>query len=128
MALTSAAIMLAAYAISFVLILSVNLSLAGAVEDTGNPLEGMMLRMTTISGIAFGAFVAIIVMSTFSGFPTALEIAGVITLLVVLITGLEILMLIGWFSAGVRLGLVTKGFSFTRYDDVDVREQITPPI
>ena len=102
-ALTAAAIMFALYAISFILVLSVNLNLAAEVEDTGNPIEGMLIRLTSIVGIGMGALIGIVVLGTFSGFPTPLEVGSTITLLVFLIGSLEILALIGWVSAGLRL-------------------------
>jgi hypothetical protein len=121
-ALTAASIMLALYAISFVLVLSVNLGLAGDVEDTGNPIEGMILRMTAIVGIAIGAIIALYAISVFSAFPTALEAASVITLLVILISSLEILLTIGWLAAGLRLGMFSAGFKFTRVDKAALAE------
>ncbi len=122
-ALTAASILLALYAISFVLVLSVNLKLAGEVEDTGNPLEGMILRMTAIAGIALGAIIALYAISIFSAFPTALQAASVITLLVILISGLEILLAIGWLFAGIRLGMLKSGFKFTRIDKALMDEE-----
>ncbi|MDF1539602.1 MAG: hypothetical protein P1Q69_11945 [Candidatus Thorarchaeota archaeon] len=117
-ALTAAAILLALYAISFVTLLSLNLGLAGHVEDAGHAFEGMFIRMTAIVGMILGGMIALIVFGTFSSFETtALEMAGVITLLVVLIVGLEILLSIGWLLAGVRLGMLKAGFKFTRVTD-----------
>lgn len=114
-ALTAAAIMLALYMITFVLVLSLNLSLAGEVEDTGNPLEGMLLRMTAIVSLVFGTIIAMVVLGTFSSTAvTALETANVITWLVILIGGLEVLLTLGWIIAGARLGMFKSGFSFRR--------------
>ncbi len=113
-ALTAASIMLALYAISFVLILSINLSLAGEVEDHGHSLDGMFLRMTAVASLVLGAVIALIVLGTFTSFPTALQMASVITYLVILITGLEILLAIGWVISGIRLGMFKSGFRFTR--------------
>jgi hypothetical protein len=110
--LTAASLMMALYAISFVLVLSLNLNLAGDVEATDNPYEGMLVRVTTIVGIAFGAIVAVIVMATFSGFPTTDQIAVTITLLVTLVVGLEVLSLLSWTIAGVRLGMLSKGWRY----------------
>ncbi len=121
-ALTAASIMLALYAISFILVLSVNLNLAGDVEDTGNPIEGMVLRMSAIVGIAIGAVIALYAISVFSAFPTALQAASVITWLVILITSLEILLSIGWLLAGVRLGMIKSGFRFARAEKALVAE------
>jgi len=110
--------MLALYAISFVLLLSLNLGLAGHVEDNGNAFEGMFIRMTAIAGMVLGGIVALIVMGTFSSFETtATQMADVITILVILIAGLEVLLTIGWVLAGVRLGMLKSGFRLTRVED-----------
>ncbi len=129
-ALTAASIMLALYAMSFVLVLSLNLNLAEKVEDTGNPIEGMLIRMTAITAIVLGAIVAVYTLTVFSGFPSALQVSGAITLLVILVTGLEILTFIGWLSAGIRLGMLSSGFSFKRASDevVEVPEEVVAPI
>ncbi|MCK5237912.1 MAG: hypothetical protein KAR33_00100 [Candidatus Thorarchaeota archaeon] len=128
MALTAASIMLALYAISFILVLSVNLNLAGDVEDTGNPIEGMLLRMTAIVGVAIGAVIALYAISIFSAFPTALQAASVITWLVILISSLEILLSLGWLVAGYRLGMLRSGFRFRRVDKtlIDEPEFVAP--
>lgn len=115
-ALTAASIMLALYAISFILLLSINLSLAGEVEEHGHSLDGMFLRMTAIGSLVLGAVIALIVLGTFTSFPTALQMASVITYLVILITGLEILLTIGWVISGVRLGMFKAGFRFRRVE------------
>ncbi|MFW9919898.1 MAG: hypothetical protein ACFFED_09880 [Candidatus Thorarchaeota archaeon] len=126
-ALTAAAIMLALYMISFVLVLSLNLTLAGEVEDTGNPLEGMLLRMTAMFSLVFGAIIAIVVLGTFSSTSvTALETAAVITWLVILISGLEVLLTLGWIIAGVRLGMFKAGFKFRRAEDAIAQVEYTP--
>ncbi len=126
-ALTAAAIMLALYMISFVLVLSLNLSLAGQVEDTGNPLEGMLLRMTAIVSLVFGAIIAIVVLGTFSSTAvTALETAAVITWLVILISGLEILLALGWIIAGIRLHMFSAGFKFTRAEEALAEVEYVP--
>lgn len=113
-ALTAASIMLALYAISFVLVLSINLTLAGEVEDLGHSLAGMFLRMTAIATLVLGAGIALIVLGTFTSFPTALQMASVISYLVILIAGLEILLTIGWIVSGIRLGMFKSGFGFRR--------------
>ncbi|MHA2262634.1 MAG: hypothetical protein ACXAEN_09620 [Candidatus Thorarchaeota archaeon] len=112
-ALTAASIMLALYTISFVLVLSLNLKLAGEVEDTGNPYEGMLIRVSSIVGIAFGTIVALIVMGSFSQIDLDPAVAAVvITLLVALVVGLEILGLISWLITGVRLGMLRSGWRY----------------
>jgi hypothetical protein len=113
---TAAAVLLALYAVSFVLVLSLNMNLAAEVENTGHVFEGQYIRTSSVLGLGFGAVVAIIVFATFSVFPTALEIAFVIRLLVTLVVGLEILCIISWLVAGVRLGMMSEGFKFTRVE------------
>ncbi len=114
-ALTAAAIMLALYIITFVLVLSLNLNLAGEIEDAGHTLTGTFLRITVIVSLILGVAISIFVMGSFtSTATTALQMASAITGLVILITGLEILMTIGWVIAGVRLGFFTSGFRFTK--------------
>ncbi|MFX1369663.1 MAG: hypothetical protein ACFFAY_13795 [Promethearchaeota archaeon] len=111
---TAAALLLGLYAISFVLVLSINLNLASDVEETGHSLEGQIMRVSSASGLVLGTLVAIFAIAVVSGFPDALQISLVITALVTLIAGLEILCLFTWFIAGVRLGMLKEGFSFTR--------------
>lgn len=114
---TAAAVLLALYGVSFVLVLSLNMNLAAEVEDTGHTFEGQFIRVSTVIGLVFGAIVAIIVMSVFTAaFISALELAFAIRLLVTLVVGLEILCIISWLVAGVRLGMLSEGFSFTRVE------------
>lgn len=114
MALTAAAILFALYALSLVIVLSLNLSIAGDIEQEGHMFEGQILRMTTIVGIVAGAVIAVIALATFSGFPDAFQVSFVITMLVILVVGVETLSIIGWLIAGVRLGLFTEGWKFDR--------------
>ncbi|MFW9967853.1 MAG: hypothetical protein ACFFEA_11940, partial [Candidatus Thorarchaeota archaeon] len=113
---TAAAVLLALYAISFVLVLSLNLNLSSEVEDKGHRFEGQFIRVSSMIGIALGAMVSLIVISSFAGFPSPLEVAFVIRLLVTLVVGLEILCIMSWLVAGVRLGMLREGFSFTRVE------------
>ncbi len=113
-ALTAASLMLALYTISYVLVLSINLNLAAEVEETGNPYEGMLMRMTTIVGILLGIIIAIITLYVFSQFPNPQDIAAVLTLLVTLIVGLEILNFFSWMIIGIRLGMLRQGWKYER--------------
>jgi hypothetical protein len=114
---TAAAVLLALYGVSFVLVLSLNMNLAAEVENKGHAFEGQYIRVSTIIGLAFGAIVTIIVMATFtSASISALELAFAIRLLVTLVVGLEILCIISWLVAGVRLGMLSEGFRFTRVE------------
>ncbi len=113
---TAAAVLLALYAISFVLVLSLNLNLASEVENEGRAFEGQFIRVSSVMGLALGVVIGLLVIATFSGFPSPLEISVMIRLLVTLVVGLEILCIISWLLAGVRLGMLREGFSFTRVE------------
>jgi hypothetical protein len=113
---TAAAVLLALYAVSFVLVLSLNLKLAAEVEDRGHGFEGQYIRTSSVAGLALGAVVGLIALAAFSAFPTAPQIAFVIRILVTLVVGLEILCIVAWLVAGVRLGMMSEGFKFTRVE------------
>ncbi|MFX0108684.1 MAG: hypothetical protein ACFE7R_10390, partial [Candidatus Hodarchaeota archaeon] len=113
---TAAALMLALYALSFVLVLSLNLSLASDVEEQGHGFEGQFIRVTSVIGLALGAIIGVMTLITFSGFPEPLTVSYMITLLVTLVTGLEILCLMSWLIAGIRLGMMREGFSRTKIE------------
>jgi len=112
MANTAAAMMWAYYAITFMLVLSLVLSLAREVENAGHEMEGHLMRTIALMGVLLGAVTAIIVLGVFSVFPNIFEIATVLALLVVLVVGLEILFTISWFIAGFRLGMLKDGFRY----------------
>jgi len=112
MANTAASMVWAFYAITFMLVLSLILSLAKEVEDSGHAMEGQLMRVTAIVGVLLGTITAIVVLGIFSVFPDIFEIAAMLTLLVALIVSLEILFTISWFIAGVRLGMLKDGFRF----------------
>jgi len=111
---TGAALMLALYAISVVLVMSLNLSLANDVEDSGHAFEGTFIKIATIIQVIFAAAVALMVLIYFSAIPTAEDIALVISVLVTFVVGTEILSILGWLIAGIRLGLLKQGFRFQR--------------
>ncbi|MBS3794849.1 MAG: hypothetical protein KGY80_08130 [Candidatus Thorarchaeota archaeon] len=111
MALTSTAIMLFLYAISFAIVLSLNMNLANDVEELGYEMEGTFIKVATIVGLGFGALLAAGGMWVFSGFPSNILVGQVMTLLVTLILGLELLCVVSWLIAGIRLGMLTTGFS-----------------
>ncbi|MGY5861884.1 MAG: hypothetical protein RTU09_05880 [Candidatus Thorarchaeota archaeon] len=112
MANTSAAMMWASYAITFMLVLSLLLSLAREVESAGYAMEGQLMRVIAMVGVLLGVITAIAVLGVFSVFPTIFDIASVLTLLIVLVVSLEILCTISWFIAGYRLGMLRSGFRF----------------
>ena len=116
-ALTAGALIFMLYTISFVLVLSLNLNLGSSVLAQGHALEGNLLRVSAAYGMVFGAIVALVAFSTFSVLnPQATAISFAITLMISLVVSLEILQLIGWMSAGVRLGLIKGGFKFSRIE------------
>jgi hypothetical protein len=114
---TGAALMLALYSISVILIMSLNLSLANDVESTGHDFEGTLIKVSTISQVLVAAAVAIMVLVYFSGLPTPVDIALVISVFVTFVVSTEILSIIGWFVAGIRLGLLKEGFRYRRLSE-----------
>ncbi len=111
---TGAALLLALYSISLVLVLSLNLSLANDVEDEGYELEGTIFKVGTLAGLGFAAVMAILVLTNFSGIPGPDQIAFVVSMMVTFVIGTEILSLLGWLIAGIRLGMLKEGFRFRR--------------
>ncbi|MFW9891744.1 MAG: hypothetical protein ACFFFO_06060 [Candidatus Thorarchaeota archaeon] len=111
---TGAALLLALYSISVVLVLSLNLSLANDVEDTGHGFEGALIKVSTMVALVIAAIVVILVLVVFAGMPSASQIAMTISLMVTFVVGTEILSIIGWAIAGIRLGMLRQGFSLTK--------------
>ena len=56
----------------------------------------------------------IIVLIFFAGLPTSNDIAFVVSIMVTFVVGSEILSILSWFIAGVRLGLLKEGFKIQR--------------
>ncbi|PNX52506.1 MAG: hypothetical protein BV458_09215 [Thermoplasmata archaeon M9B2D] len=113
---TGAALMLALYSISVVLVMTLNLSLANDVEDSGHAFEGTFIKISSIIQVLFAAGVAVMVLIYFSQLPSADDIALVISVFVTFVVGAEILSVIGWLLAGIRLGLLKQGFRFQRIE------------
>jgi len=111
---TGAAILVALYAISMILILSLNLNLAGDVEEQGHEFEGNLIKYSSIGQVIMAVVMMLFVLVYFSGIPTSSEIALVISVMVTFIVGSEILSIISWLIAGVRLGLLKEGFRIQR--------------
>ncbi|NOR39104.1 MAG: hypothetical protein GQ580_05920, partial [Candidatus Thorarchaeota archaeon] len=109
---TAAAMVWAFYAITFIFVLSLVLSLAKEVELSGHEMEGQILRTIAIVAVLLGAITAVVVLGVFSVFPSIFDIAFVLSLLVALVVSLEVLLAITWFIAGVRLGMLKNGFKF----------------
>jgi len=111
---TGAALLIGLYAISTFLILSLNLNLANDVEEKGHELEGNLIKFSAIGQLAMAAIMILIVLIFFSGMPTTVEIAFVISIMVTFVVGSEILSIVCWSTAGARLGLLKEGFKFQR--------------
>ena len=109
---TAAAMVWGFYAITYMIVLSLVLSLAKEVEISGHEMEGQLLRTIALIGIVLGAITAIVVLGVFSAFPSIFDIAFVLSFLVAIIVSLEILLAATWFIAGVRLGILKNGFRF----------------
>ncbi|TET10481.1 MAG: hypothetical protein E3J86_05610 [Candidatus Thorarchaeota archaeon] len=103
---TGAALLLALYSISVVLLMSLNLNLANDVEDQGHGFEGNLIKVSTLAGLLVAGAVVILVLIVFAGLPTPGQIAWMISIMVTFIVGTEILSMFGWLVAGVRLGMM----------------------
>jgi hypothetical protein len=111
---TGAALMLALYSVSVMLIMSLNIHLANDVIERGHSFEGTFIKVATMAQVILAAVVSILVLLYFSGHPTPADIALVISVFVVFVVGTEILSIIGWLIAGIRLGLLREGFRFQK--------------
>ncbi|MGM0687347.1 MAG: hypothetical protein ACQET3_10290, partial [Promethearchaeati archaeon] len=96
---------------SYAAVLSLNMNLANDVEAAGYEMPGTFIKVATIVGMVFGVVLIVAGMWVFSGFPTNILVGQVITLLVTLIVGLELLCILSWLIAGIRLGMLTSGFA-----------------
>ena len=111
---TGAALLLALYSISVILVMSLNFNLANDVEDTGHGFEGTLIKVATIAGLVAAAIVVILVLVVFAGMPSSTEIGVIISIMVMFVVSSEILSIIGWLLAGIRLGMLKQGFSFQK--------------
>ncbi|TFG29074.1 hypothetical protein EU528_10230 [Candidatus Thorarchaeota archaeon] len=111
---TGAALLIALYGISMMLVLSLNLNLAGDVEKQGHEFEGNLIKFSTIGQLIMGVIMLVFVLVYFSGLPSSTEIALVISIVVTFVVGGEILSILSWFIAGIRLGLLKEGFRIQR--------------
>ena len=111
---TGAAILIALYAISMFLIMGLNFSLANDVTDKGHDFEGNLIKFSTIGQLIMGVIMFMLVLIFFSGLPTSVEIAFVISFMVIFLVGSELLSIMSWFVAGARLGLLKEGFKIQR--------------
>lgn len=110
---TGAALLLALYSISLVLLIGLNMNLANDVIEKGHDFEGTFIKIASIGQLIFGAIVALVVLFYFSGLPNPDEIALVVSLLAAFVISSEILSIAGWFMAGWRLGMLKEGFRFS---------------
>jgi hypothetical protein len=111
---TGAALLLALYSIGVVLVLSLNINLANDVEEQGHGFEGTLIKVATIASLIAALVVILLVILVFSGRPSPDQIASMISIMVIFVVSSEALSILGWFIAGVRLGMLKEGFRFTR--------------
>lgn len=103
---TGAALLLALYSISVILVMSLNLNLANDVEDQGHGFEGSLIKVSTLAGLVAAGVVVVLVLVVFAGIPTPGQIAMMVSLMVTFVVSTELLSIIGWFVAGLRLGML----------------------
>jgi hypothetical protein len=111
---TGAAILIGLYAISMFLVLSLNLKLSNDVIEQGHDLEGNLIKFSSVGQVIMGVIMFMLVLIFFSGLPSSTEIAFVISFMVIFLVGSELLSIVSWFIAGVRLGLLKEGFRIQR--------------
>jgi hypothetical protein len=112
---TGAALLLALYSISVVLVMSLNISLANDVEEQGHGFEGTLIKVSTISALIAAAVVIVLVLIAFAPAQTSpTQIATMVSIMVTFVVGSETLSILGWLLAGIRLGMLKEGFSIQR--------------
>ena len=113
---TGAALLLTLYSISVMLVMSLNFNLANDVQDKGRGFEGTLIKVATMAGLAAAAVVIILVLIVFAGIPSPTEIAIMISIMVTFVVSSEVLSIMGWLLAGIRLGMLREGFKFTKLE------------
>jgi hypothetical protein len=113
---TGAALLLALYAISVMLVMSMNINLANDVQEEGHNFEGSLIKIATIAGLIAAAIVMILVFLIFAGIPSPVQIALIVSIMVTFVVSSEILSILGWLLAGIRLNMLRKGFKFTKLE------------
>jgi hypothetical protein len=113
---TGAALLLTLYSISVILVMSMNLSLANDVQEKGHNFEGTLIKVGTIAGLLAASGVIVLILIVFAGIPSPVQIASMVSIMVTFVVSSEILSIIGWLIAGVRLGMLREGFKFTRLE------------
>jgi hypothetical protein len=112
---TGAALLLALYSISVVLVMSLNINLANDVEEQGHGFEGALIKVSTISALIAAAVVIVLVLITFAPAQTSpAQIATMISLMVTFVVSSEALSILSWLLAGIRLGMLKEGFRIQR--------------
>jgi len=111
---TGAAILIALYAISMFLILSLNLNLANDVIEKNHDFEGNLIKYSAIGQLIMGTIMLLLTLILFSAIPNSTEIALVVSVMVIFVVGSELLSILSWFIAGARLGLLKQGFRIQR--------------
>jgi len=111
---TGAAILIALYAISMFLILSLNLNLANDVIEKNHDFEGNLIKYSAIGQLVMGTVMLLLTLVLFSAIPNSTEIAIVVSVMVIFVVGSELLSIVGWLIAGARLGLLKQGFRIQR--------------
>jgi hypothetical protein len=96
--------------------MSLNINLANDVEEEGHGFEGTLIKTATFAGLAAAAVVVVLVLVVFAGIPSPSQIATMVSIMVTFVVGGEILSSLGWFIAGIRLGMLKQGFKFTKLD------------
>lgn len=113
---TGAALLIALFSISLMLVLSLNLSLANDVEDKGHRFEGTFIKVSALAGLVAAVLFILSVLIVFAGVPSPTQIAQMISVMVIFTVSTEILSMIGWLIASIRLGMLKQGFKLTRLE------------
>jgi len=90
------------------------MSLANDVEDTGHIFEGSLIKVSTLAGLVAAGVVVVLVLIFFAGMPSPSDIALIISVMVTFVVSTEVLSIVGWFVAGIRLGMLKQGFRLSK--------------
>ena len=69
-----------------------------------------------MAGLVSAAIVMVLVLVVFAGIPSPTQIALMISIMVTFVVSNEVLAIIGWLLAGIRLGMLREGFKFTKLE------------
>ena len=84
------------------------------MQEKGHNLEGNLIKFSSIGQLVMGVIMLVFVLVYFSGIPNPDEIALVVSIMVTFVVGSELLSMLGWLIAGIRLGLLKEGFAIQR--------------